>query len=135
MFCRFTSIETFLAAKGWRALAVPGDGHCLLHSVAKAMNEDSTSSLKSAIWAEITSNASFYEAFSESENALGQVRYWLTHKNYNLSTVDLALNVDDDYDDNDAMNMDSGNAVGDLGCKEMTLMMIRVMMMMMMIMQ
>ena len=31
-----STIEAFLEAKGWRELAVPADGHCLLHSAAQA---------------------------------------------------------------------------------------------------
>ena len=57
------------------------------------MNDESTSSLKTANCSEITSNDSLYEAFSKSANAFEQVRHWLTHKNYNLGPIDLDLSI------------------------------------------
>ena len=61
------AVARYLASRGLRILASPGDGHCLLHSMVSSMNSQSSSStgvnldtVKSKVFLETVTNAENY---------------------------------------------------------------------------
>ena len=80
-------------------VAVPGDGHCILHSILGALHKSGNRNytedgILEAGSAELSSNLSFYQAFATDGEDLEQgFMKWADEKFYNSPTVDLVLTI------------------------------------------
>ena len=77
-------------------VAVPGDGHCLLHAVAESMKNEgiqecTKDELCTILLTEVTSNLEHYRQYSVGRDIISDVDRYIRLKEYNNDTIDSVL--------------------------------------------